>query len=362
MFTSTLDLADELFGALRFPADVPARGQALVTTYAPGLPPALVDRAYRRFSAFLRQAENYYRSAKTLPFRSSALLYYYSFMNLAKAALAARAIKFHEHHGLEPRYGNPLTDLSQLRVRVEADGVFQALYRMIFARPIQNVQFQLSELLAYVSEVAIQYIDALNQQPKVSRFQHARLMSDAAQQQSWLLLALPTSHPINAQPAAVRAAFAARFQRVTVNQVMARDLFDLFVPASLTYDYYQSYPPVAQAQPNLLHVQMNVQMQYIRDALPGCVHQIYVDYLSDFILTVHSSALDGSTWPMNELCAIYLSMFFVGSLVRYRPYVLDELLGTSGAWLLESFVSSAPLLFLRTMACFILNRAMIFNR
>ena len=355
--TSTLDLSDEFFGALRFPADVRAKGQELIDSYSPGLAPHLADRAYRRFAAFVRQAENYYRSAKTLPYRSSALLYYYSFMNLAKAALAARAIKFDEDHGLKPGYGNPPSDLTQLRVRVLAKGIFPALYHLIFSQPIQNVQLQLSQLLAYVSEVAVQYHEATQGQPKVARYARARLLHDNAQQQSWLLLAWPNALPLAAQPAPVQHAFTARFQQVTVAPPMARELFDLLVPGSLAHEYFQSFPPVPIATPHAVHT------QYILDALLGCVHPIYLeDEKGDFVLTVHCSATNGSTWPMNEICAIYLSMFFMGSLVRYRADILEDLLGTSAAWLLESFVNSAPLLLLRTMTSVVLNRLLIFTR
>jgi YaaC-like Protein len=82
--------------------------------------------------------------------------------------------------------------------------------------------------------------------------------------------------------------------------------------------------------------------------LPNCVRPLYIEGMSDFVLTLHCPTPAGPT-PMNEPMAIYLAMFFLGSLVRYRPDVLDELLGTASAWLLESFVASAPLLFLRDL-------------
>jgi len=65
---------------------------------------------------------------------------------------------------------------------------------------------------------------------------------------------------------------------------------------------------------------------------------------------------------MNEALAIYLCMFVLGSLVRYRPYLLDDLLGSPAAWLLESFVAYAPLLYLRAIASLILNLQIINNR
>ena len=199
--TSTVDLADELFGALRLVTDVQAEGLQLVVSYSPGIAAHPAERAYRRLAAFTRQAENYYRSAKALPFRSSALLYYYSFMNLAKAALAARAIKFNEHHGLKPDYGSvPSTLAAQMRVHVIHDGVFQSFYRLIFGQPIQKLHFQLARLLAYNSEISVQYDRVAAGPPKVIRYAHFRLLSDGNQQ--WLMLALPNLLPVTAQPAA----------------------------------------------------------------------------------------------------------------------------------------------------------------
>jgi YaaC-like Protein len=351
-----IDLADELFGVLRLVADVQAEGLQLVGSYSPGITPHAADRAYRRFAAFIRQAENYYRSAKTLPYRSSALLYYYSFLNLAKAALAVRNIRFNErHHGVTPDYGTAPHTLSNLRVRVRDDGVFQALYRLIFAQSIQNVHFQLARLLAYNSEISVQYDRVAAGPSKVMRYARVRLLNDG--NQAWLLIALPHLLPVTAQPAAVQAAFNARFQQVTVPRDVTRELFNLLVPASSAYTYFQSFPGVGPNTTIADHI------QYLLGALPGCVHPIYVDDdASDFVLAEHCPADDGSTWPMNEMCGAYLTMFFMGSLIRYRPDVLEELLGTSATWLLESFVNAAPLLFLRTITSVIFNRMITFDR
>jgi YaaC-like Protein len=353
--TSTLDLADELFGVIRLVADVQAEGLQLVGSYSPGIIQHSADRAYRRFAAFTRQAENYYRSAKVLPYRSSALLYYYSFLNLAKAALAVRNIAFNEHHGLTPDYGTGPRALPQMRVRVRRDGVFQTLYNLSFAQRIQNVDFQLVRLLAYNSEISVQYDRVAAGPSKVTRYARVRLLNNG--NQAWLMLALPNLLPVTAQPAAVQAAFNARFQQITLHKEIARDLFDLLVPANDAFSYFQSFPGVGPETTFAAHA------EYLLSALPGCVHPIYVDNdASDFVLTEHCLADDGTSWPMNEMCAAYLSMFFMGSLIRYHPDVLEELLGTSATWLLESFVNAAPLLFLRTMTSVILNRMITFDR
>ena len=51
--------------------------------------------------------------------------------------------------------------------------------------------------------------------------------------------------------------------------------------------------------------------------------------------------------PMHEVLAIYCCMFHLGSLVRYRPDLLEGMLSTKDAWIIERFTKNAPLAFLR---------------
>ena len=60
-----------------------------------------------------------------------------------------------------------------------------------------------------------------------------------------------------------------------------------------------------------------------------------------------NAPLNSKKTAMNEALAIYLAMYYLGSLVRYRPWVLEEMLNTQEAWLVERFVKSAPITFLR---------------
>jgi predicted transcriptional regulator len=52
---------------------------------------------------------------------------------------------------------------------------------------------------------------------------------------------------------------------------------------------------------------------------------------------------------MNELAASYAVMYFLSSMVRYHPDYMDRISESSDAWLVESFVKSAPLPILREM-------------
>jgi hypothetical protein len=50
---------------------------------------------------------------------------------------------------------------------------------------------------------------------------------------------------------------------------------------------------------------------------------------------------------MNEFVAIYVIMFLLGSLVRYRPEILEKMLSSKDTWLIERFVKTAPITLLR---------------
>jgi YaaC-like Protein len=62
---------------------------------------------------------------------------------------------------------------------------------------------------------------------------------------------------------------------------------------------------------------------------------------------------------MHEILAIYCCMFFLGSLVRYRPDVLEGLLSTKDSWLIERFTKGAPLTFLGHMRNLIDGKYMV---
>jgi hypothetical protein len=58
---------------------------------------------------------------------------------------------------------------------------------------------------------------------------------------------------------------------------------------------------------------------------------------------------------MNELMSIYLIMFYMSSLVRYKPAFIENLLNTKEAWLIDSFVKSCSVTFLRMIVSEIMN-------
>jgi hypothetical protein len=79
---------------------------------------------------YWEQAQHFYRASIGLPMQSSPLLLYYSFMNAAKALLAAKNVKFNPLHGVTGEKLNKSSrklSLANEGVRIKAEGIVPAL-------------------------------------------------------------------------------------------------------------------------------------------------------------------------------------------------------------------------------------------
>jgi len=89
----------------------------------------------------------------------------------------------------------------------------------------------------------------------------------------------------------------------------------------------------------------------------------YYDDNKDFDLALpYQDTTHTTPIPMNEVLAIYAVMFYLSSLVRYRPNYLEALLNHKPAWLIENFVNSTPELFLRILVSKIIGTDFVFRR
>src|SRR5260221_6439441 len=144
LFTG-IDIERELWTALEYYSEVEDVGLNLIQTK--GLQPQSDHQEiYKYFQAFVRQAKSYYDSAKSLHYRSSSLLYYYSFLNLVKAYLLLRdpqrtmgRTARDVVHGLSYRSNNTNTDFLTEAIRV-CPGIFPTFYELQTGTTISTTQ------------------------------------------------------------------------------------------------------------------------------------------------------------------------------------------------------------------------------
>lgn len=114
---------------------------------------------FKHFQAFVRQAKNYYYSAKQLHPRSAGLLYYYCFLNLAKAAIV---IKQPQIGGRKISHGISCLpkDFSKLKTQtvkiLDDGGVFPILYEWYFGTVIRPQSLNIQRLFNYCTDISYQ--------------------------------------------------------------------------------------------------------------------------------------------------------------------------------------------------------------
>jgi len=81
-------------------------------------------------------------------------------------------------------------------------------------------------------------------------------------------------------------------------------------------------------------------VRYLRDYIS------YIPFEIPILLFLNIKLKTPREICMNEILAIYVVMSFLGSLVRYRPEVLEHMLEKRDAWIIENFIRSVPTNFL----------------
>jgi len=112
---------------------------------------ALWLRRQRKADAlfYWQQAQTFARAAEGMPVDSAPLLLYYSFMNATKALLSAKAVPFHEHHGVRAhntRGPSSKIALSNEGVKVMQRGIAPALSQYL-SEAETSTQHSLEDLL-----------------------------------------------------------------------------------------------------------------------------------------------------------------------------------------------------------------------
>lgn len=358
-----LALDEEYWLALRHCAEVRPAGFQLLTGNNPafaGLAATEQDQLWREFRAYIRQAEGFYRGACVLPWKSSPLNFYYSFMNLAKALAVARGLFAPQpsqdlrllQHGLSARVLPGTPDTWKLTVR-GADGLFALLYRATVGTSVPDgLEFDARRLLGYVSTITWQ-LDKSGTGVQKSWFP-CRWIILTQNEECWDIIVVHREADIDRlapsfggvyQEVASDAARPFAFRVLGLHAVQANDL-----------RFLERKVPVPTLRPG--HHNVREIERSLREAAPNCVFEYLDGTDHQFCLGLPYSS-GGPSIPMTELIASYAVTYFLSSAVRYHPDYMDKIGEASEAWLIESFAKSTPLSLLRQLTPAILGYTLI---
>lgn len=367
LFTG-IDIEHELWTTLEYYSEVEEVGLNLIQTK--GLQPqSQHQEIYKYFQAFVRQAKSYYGSAKSLHYRSSSLLYYYSFLNLVKAYLLLRdpqrimgRTTLAVDHGLGYRSSTTNTDFQLEVIRVR-QGIFQMFYEAQTSISIPTAKtstLNITSLLSYPTDIGYPYQLVGYGDTKILPSLTVGVI-DQTQKQSWTIIGIPAHSGLN-DFLNQQVSFLNTYQEREINKNVLDTIFvGIGVPDLSFYRFFQDITTIPLLADDIIPIPFLIEK--IINALYPFFSVHYFDDNKDFDLVLpYRDTTNLAPIPMNEALSIYAVMFYLSSLVRYRPNYLESLLNHKPAWLIENFVNGTPETFLRMMVSKITERDFVFRR
>jgi hypothetical protein len=339
------DIDSELWSLLQYYSEVTEIGISLIRRRGFNAP--MDKKIYFAFRASVRQAYNYWEAAKKLNPRSAALLYYYCFLQLSRAYILlhepTEILGKRPHHGLT-------VDLSvskpfiQQKVSVKPSGIFPLFYKIFTDNPIDPQELSIQRCLSYCSDISHQYTSGGF---GLKSIYEARLVMavNEINKNAWGIIALAgglinlSKYPRASTP------IAKAYQQIELPNQMTNELFNIKGNMHPYYEYLQeinTHPYLGESIIPEWQIRGTIE-----DSFKAVLDHTY--FLDESSFTIARPYKPRSETWMREAISIYIVMFYLSNVVRYQPDYLDHLLDTKEAWLIEGFIKSSPLTFLRNM-------------
>lgn len=281
---------------------------------------------------YWNQARRFADAAAGMPLEASPLVHYYSFMNAAKALLAAKRVSFNEHHGVKAhnmRDASKKIALSNEGVRILKSGIVASLSEYL-GDTEASVTHSLKDLLFNLPFVHRTY--CLTYRSQLDLFltlRNARYVLDTDTKAAYLeatlsddfasknyLARLPKSFVTD--PARPKDACAVRSTE----------------SVSLTHRTLRSTSDIAKIK--RLHQIIRRDLQYIN--------------ATQTLWYIKGVVAGPPNLRRSPLTLTIAAMHRLSELCRYRPIQFESFLGGQRNWLLSEFVLMAPNQFLDGIA------------
>jgi hypothetical protein len=285
------------------------------------------------FGSYIRQAYEYFQGGTKVPGASAALLYYYSALQLAKAELLVvdpdRILGVRIGHGLSHQITNADDPASDFLTVVP--GVFPALYGKRTGEVIPpGTKLYIRELLPYVPEIAQELDDVLG--TRLMGFPLYYVLAYHAGELFTLLLAeIPKGYEqryVNDFESAISGAFEEIPLRANWKKLFGISSRAYVSPKPRLFQSKATFPDGT----------------VIDDAawshVKGFKHSVD-NPIEDRADAIFFPKLNGL--PMTSSLARYALMFYLSSVVRYKPSILSRNRYPDLSWILEAFVQAAPM-------------------
>lgn len=277
---------------------------------------------------YVQQASEFYEVAHTAKPDTAPLIYYYSFLNLAKALCELNAPRLHQrpecyHHGIAWR-PNPraVVNLNREVVSITGRGVWHLLWETLVGAPCpapNPLRLRIRELFSFCPEVSIEFARVFPTRSRLLDLIEPDILHDAGAATVWTRFSL---HRADLQ-----------LLRRSVPQVLA-----------LIDNGRGGYTEVQAPEPHLRTFQTTNPVNVDQNAFDA----IHPDIARFNLFTslergdIHYY-VPQATLPIRlpQIVVLYSILFWLGSLVRYDPHSLRFLMDSPAWILLTGFMSQS---------------------
>jgi hypothetical protein len=333
---------DDILGSIQQYSEVKDLGYDLLKRQShPDL-----DLSFKQLQAYIRQGLTFFGAAYQTHYRSSPLVYYYAFMNFAKAIVFL--YDYHQfqsgkiYHGLT----TPVPGSDNFRdhsIEVKTDGVFQKFYTKVLGEGVANTTLGILDLLSYISDLTHEFRTFKLGEFSTYPCKYAVVRWGEEEQEQEQHRGVIAAGVLGASPRRLEEILKNHFTEVNLERESAMEMFDLRFEEIRGFTFWETKDPYIMP---IMPPNTNPETDLER-ALGNYFSQN--PFADSFLFKINAKMRTGTLnqIPMNEPIAIYTLMFYFGSLVRYHPQILEEMLTKKEAQLIESFVRATPITFLR---------------
>ena len=288
------------------------------------------------FSNLLEQAFDFFEAAQNPNISSKPLLFYYSFLNLAKVTLLIQGIPLPAKlsHGISEVEINRNTRTQTRHHKVRVPGIahnhsqlFPEFLKILGGNASSHPEVRIIHLLAQIPAIHRTYVTVTRRSPNFLPVHHVRVLTERGR--VWARFALRRGDR-DVQIVLPRLKADSDFSPI-LTQVRATD------PEEYWFETDDVRGARRGMDRGIARLAASIRRLGLATILTRQGYKLYLHQADDYE-------------PMPQLAAIYALFFYLGSITRYHPHLFDRIFDGGYAWLVGEFVSTCPKQFVFTLA------------
>jgi hypothetical protein len=295
--------------------------------------------------AYIDQGVDFFEAARNPQLGSKPLLYYYSFLNVVKAALLIHGIALppKNQHGISDPKANHRTRLRFAGQTIRWEGraadhslIFPELLHFLAGSAVPAGNAKVTDLLAQVPSIHRTFCQVEDRQPNFLPVASVGLLHRDGK--VWARLAFRISDARSdkmLERARTRRAFTSLLSQVHPDNDQEVWFETETVPGSRR-----------GLDNGLRQLAIQIRTAGIYCALTNTGYKYYI------------SSMEPRT-RLPQLAAVFASVFYLGSLTRYKPYDFDKILTGGYSWVIGEFLNTQPTQFIYTIASHLAGTAVV---